>query len=157
MHERQAILSTTVVLSHIFCMENENELTPEGRGNNHVMLSCKSAIRWRAKGAIASSFRVLFRACQLSFTVYSFPRLVQLFLYAIALSQSLMATRTAAPGSSSSFRPSESCSSAPVHKWTCSALRTWLKARGLSYSGMKKDELVAKQVLMQHSFTSGIQ
>ena len=25
-------------------MENENELTPEGRGNNHVMLSCKSAI-----------------------------------------------------------------------------------------------------------------
>ena len=43
-HERQAILSTTVVISHTFCMENENKLTPEGRGNNHVMLSCKSAI-----------------------------------------------------------------------------------------------------------------
>ena len=25
MHERQAILSTTVVISHTFCMENENE------------------------------------------------------------------------------------------------------------------------------------
>ena len=89
-------------------------------------------------------FEFFFQACQLSFTVYPFPRLVQLFLYAIALSQSLMATRTEASDSSSSFRPSESCSSALVHKWTCSALRTWLKARGLSYSGMKKDELVAK-------------
>ena len=38
MHERQAILSTTVVISHTFCMENKNELTPEGRGNNYVML-----------------------------------------------------------------------------------------------------------------------
>ena len=44
MHKRQAILLTMVVISHTFCMENENELTPEGRGNNHVMLSCKSAI-----------------------------------------------------------------------------------------------------------------
>ena len=43
-HERQAVLSTTVVISHTFCMENETELTPEGRCNNHVMLSCKSAI-----------------------------------------------------------------------------------------------------------------
>ena len=90
---------------------------------------------------IASSFRVLFRACPLFFTVYPFPRLVQLFLYAIALSQSLMATRTEASSSSSSFRPSKSGSSALVHKWTCSALRPWLKARGLNYSGMKKDEL----------------
>ena len=40
--------------------------------------------------------------------------------------------------------PSRSYSTAPVHKWTCAALKTWLKARGLSYSGMKKDELVAK-------------
>jgi len=77
---------------------------------------------------------------------YPFPRLVKLFLYAIVLSQSLMATRTEASGSSSSFCPSESCSSAPVHKWACSALRTWLKAHGLSYSGMKKDELVAKSL-----------
>ena len=29
-HERQAILSTMVVISHTFCMENENELTPRG-------------------------------------------------------------------------------------------------------------------------------
>ena len=29
-HERQAILSTTVVISHTFCMENENELTLRG-------------------------------------------------------------------------------------------------------------------------------
>ena len=29
-------------------------------------------IRWRAKGVITSSFRVLFRACQLSFTIYPF-------------------------------------------------------------------------------------
>ena len=35
-HERQTILSTTVVISHTFC--TENELTPKakGRGNNHV-------------------------------------------------------------------------------------------------------------------------
>ena len=29
-HERQAILSTTVVISHTFCMAKENELTPRG-------------------------------------------------------------------------------------------------------------------------------
>ena len=29
-HERQAILLTMVVISHTFCMENENELTPRG-------------------------------------------------------------------------------------------------------------------------------
>ena len=29
-YERQAILSTSVVISHIFCMENEKELTPRG-------------------------------------------------------------------------------------------------------------------------------
>ena len=29
-HERQAILSTTAVISHTFCMENETELTPRG-------------------------------------------------------------------------------------------------------------------------------
>ena len=29
-YERQVILSTTVVISHTFCMENENELTPRG-------------------------------------------------------------------------------------------------------------------------------
>ena len=34
-HERQAILSTAVVVLHPFCMENEN----------HMILSCKSAIR----------------------------------------------------------------------------------------------------------------
>ena len=45
-HEREGILSTTVVISHTFWMENENELTSEGHGNNHVMLSCKSAIKY---------------------------------------------------------------------------------------------------------------
>ena len=29
-HERQGILSTTVVISHTFCMAKENELTPRG-------------------------------------------------------------------------------------------------------------------------------
>ena len=29
-HERQAILSTTVVNSHTFCMAKANELTPRG-------------------------------------------------------------------------------------------------------------------------------
>jgi len=29
-HERQAILLTSVVISHTFCTENENELTPTG-------------------------------------------------------------------------------------------------------------------------------
>ena len=29
-HEQQAILSTTVVISHTFCMVKENELTPRG-------------------------------------------------------------------------------------------------------------------------------
>ena len=45
-HERQTISSTTVVIFHTFCMENETELTPMqgGRVNNRVILSCKSAI-----------------------------------------------------------------------------------------------------------------
>ena len=29
-HKRQPILSTTVVISHTFCMENEKGLTPRG-------------------------------------------------------------------------------------------------------------------------------
>ena len=37
-HERKAILLTTVVISHTFCMAKENELTPEGCGSNHVIL-----------------------------------------------------------------------------------------------------------------------
>ena len=37
-HERQAILSTMVLIFHTFCMENKNELTPEVCGNDHVML-----------------------------------------------------------------------------------------------------------------------
>ena len=37
-HEWQAILLTTVVISHMFCMVKENELTPEGHGSNHVIL-----------------------------------------------------------------------------------------------------------------------
>ena len=43
-HERQAILLTTVVIFHTFCMENKQKLTSEGCGNNHVILLCKSAI-----------------------------------------------------------------------------------------------------------------
>ena len=54
-----------------------------------------------------------------------------------------MATRAEGDDDSSSG-PSRSYNTAPVHKWTCAALKTWLKVRGLSYSGMKKDELVAK-------------
>ena len=38
-HEQQAILSTTVVISHTFSIAEKNELTPpEGRGSNHVIL-----------------------------------------------------------------------------------------------------------------------
>ena len=33
-----------VMIPHIIHIENYEELTPEGRGNNHVILSCKSAI-----------------------------------------------------------------------------------------------------------------
>ena len=35
-HEQQAILSTTVVISHTFCMENEKNLTPRGLGRANV-------------------------------------------------------------------------------------------------------------------------
>ena len=38
MHELQAVLSTTVVISHTFCMAKKNELPPEGCGSNHVIL-----------------------------------------------------------------------------------------------------------------------
>ena len=75
--------------------------------------------------------------CQLSFTVY-FVR----FSYPIELFQELMATR-AEVDNDSCPGPSRSCSTAPVHKWTCTALKTWLKVHELGYSGMKKDELVA--------------
>jgi len=37
-YERQAILLTTVVISHTFCMAKENKLTPRGHGSNHVIL-----------------------------------------------------------------------------------------------------------------------
>ena len=43
-HERQAVLLTTVVIFHTFCIENENDLTPRRVCSNHIMLSCKSAI-----------------------------------------------------------------------------------------------------------------
>jgi len=55
-----------------------------------------------------------------------------------------MATVSEVSGSSPPPGSSLSCSAAAVRKWTCTALKTGLKARGLSYSGMKKDELVAK-------------
>ena len=55
-----------------------------------------------------------------------------------------MATRVKVDDNGSSPHPSRSCSTAAVHKWTCAALKTWLKVDGLSYSGMKKDELVVK-------------
>ena len=75
---------------------------------------------------------------------YSFVRLVQLFSHPMELFREPMATRAEVDDNDSSPGPSRSCSTAPVHKWTCAALKTWLKVRGLSYSGMKKDELVAK-------------
>ena len=55
-----------------------------------------------------------------------------------------MATVSEVEGCLSSPGPSRSCSAVPIHKWTCSALKFWLEARGLSYSGLKKNELVAK-------------
>ena len=55
-----------------------------------------------------------------------------------------MATESEVEGCSSLPDPSRSCSAVPIHKWTCSALKVWLRARGLSYSGLKKDEIVAK-------------
>ena len=55
-----------------------------------------------------------------------------------------MATRAVVDVDESLPGLSRSYNTAPVHKWTCAALKTWLKVRGLSYSGMKKDELVAK-------------
>ena len=91
-----------------------------------------------------STLRVFPCACQLSFTVYSFARLVQLFSYPMELFREPMAIRAEVDDNNSSPDPSRSCSTAPVHKWTCAALKTGLKVRGLSYSGMKKDDLVAK-------------
>ena len=55
-----------------------------------------------------------------------------------------MATRVKVDNNDSSPGPSRSCSTAPVHKWTCTALKTWLKVGRLGYSGMQKDELEAK-------------
>ena len=67
-----------------------------------------------------------------------------MFSYPMELFREPMATRAEVDDDDSSPGPSRSCSTAPVYKWTCAALKTWLKVRRLSYSGMKKDELVAK-------------
>jgi len=67
-----------------------------------------------------------------------------LFSYPTEVFREPMATRAVVDGDESLPGPSRSYSTAPVHKWICATLETWLKARGLSYSGMKKDELVAK-------------
>ena len=91
-----------------------------------------------------STLRVLSFTCQLSFTVYYFVRLVQLFSYPIELFREPMATRADVDNNGSSPGPSQSCSTAPAHKRTCAALKTWLKVCGLNFSGMKKDELEAK-------------
>ena len=37
-HERQAILSTTVVISHTFCTENQNELTQNTSWTRHQIV-----------------------------------------------------------------------------------------------------------------------
>jgi len=87
---------------------------------------------------------LLFCACQLSFTVYYFESLVESFSYPTEVFREPMATRAVVDVDESLPGPSQSYSTAPVHMWTCVALKTWLKACGLSYSGMKKDELVAK-------------
>jgi len=52
-----------------------------------------------------------------------------------------MVTRAVGDVNESLPGPSRSYSTAPVHKWTCAALKTWLKACGLSYSGMKRMNL----------------
>ena len=95
-----------------------------------------------ANGATTSTLRGFSCACQLSFTVLF--REVQSFSYPIEVFREPMATRTVVDVESLPGGPSQSYSTAPVRKWTCAALKTWLKAHGLSYSGMKKDELVAK-------------
>ena len=88
-----------------------------------------------------STLRFFSCACQLSSTVYSFARLVQLFSYPIELFRDPMATRVEVDDDDSSPGPLRSYNTAPVHKWT---LKTWLKVHRLSYSGIKKDELVVK-------------
>ena len=97
-----------------------------------------------ANGATTSTLRGFSCTCQLSFTVYYFERLVQSFSYPIELFREPMATRVVVDVDESLPGPLRSYSTAPVHKWTCAALKTWLKVRRLSYSGMEKDELVAK-------------
>ena len=66
-----------------------------------------------------------------------------MFSYPIELFRDSMATR-AEVDNDSSPGPSWSYNTALVHKWPCAALKTWLKVPGLSYSGIKKDKLVAK-------------
>ena len=66
-----------------------------------------------------------------------------------------MTTRPEVNDNDSSPGPSRSCCTALIHKWTCAALKTWLKVRGSSYSGMKKDELVAKLIRMLFGYCNG--
>ena len=49
--------------------------------------------------------------------------------------------RDIASSSTSSLRPLQDAS---VEQWTCAALKSYLKARGLSHSGLKKAELIEK-------------
>ena len=63
-------------------------------------------------------FEVFSCACQLSFTVYYFERLVQSFFYPIELFREPMATRAVVDVDESLPGPSRSYNTAPVHKCT---------------------------------------
>ena len=58
-----------------------------------------------------------------------------------------MAEYVPSTAASSSSRTDNTSEGTPVEKWTCDALKAYLKSRGLTYSGLRKAELVAKYVL----------
>lgn len=53
---------------------------------------------------------------------------------------------TAGPSTSASkpAEPPTAKTDAPLAKWTCDALKAYLRARGFSFSGMRKEQLIAK-------------
>ena len=55
-----------------------------------------------------------------------------------------MAEYVLSTAASSSSRTDTTSEGTPVEKWTCDALKAYLKSRGLTYSGLRKAELVAK-------------
>ena len=56
----------------------------------------------------------------------------------------MMAECSADTGASSSTLVGTVAESKALEKWICEALKAYLKSQGLSYSGLRKAELVAK-------------